>query len=96
MTERIEYDFLGYRVGTGNIVGLPGQGTEELCRDLLFLQDFQADMVSIGLFLPQKDTPAAEYPAGRPGVGAKNFRPGADRLTPGSYAGNHCHGDGRS
>ena len=55
---------LGYQVGCGFMVGSPGQGTEQLVRDLLFLQDFQPHMVGVGPFIPQKDTPFGRCPGG--------------------------------
>lgn len=56
---------LGYQVGTGVITGLPGQTMEHLAQDLLFMQDFQPDMCSIGSFVPQAQTPLAEQAPGR-------------------------------
>ena len=50
---------LGYEVGTGSLVGLPGQTFESLARDLLFFQELDADMVGIGPFIPNPDTPLA-------------------------------------
>ena len=50
---------LGYEVGTGSLVGLPGQTVESLARDLLFFQEIDADMIGIGPFIPNPDTPLA-------------------------------------
>mgnify|MGYP003586202458 CR=1 FL=1 len=55
---------LGYQVGAGCIVGLPGQNLDDLAADVLFLQELQPDMAGIGPFLPQADTPLANEPAG--------------------------------
>lgn len=55
---------IGYQVGCGFMVGTPGQTLEHLAEDLCFLQDFQPDMVGIGPFLPQKDTPFGAEPPG--------------------------------
>ncbi len=55
---------LGYEVGTGSLVGLPGQTFESLARDLLFFQELDADMVSIGPFIPNPDTPLAKADGG--------------------------------
>ncbi|MBN1688622.1 MAG: [FeFe] hydrogenase H-cluster radical SAM maturase HydE [Candidatus Omnitrophica bacterium] len=54
---------LGYQVGTGIIVGLPSQTLEDLAEDLLFLQGFKPDMIGIGPFIPQKDTPLGRNPS---------------------------------
>jgi biotin synthase len=50
---------LGYQTGAGNIVGLPGQTVEDLCRDVLLLGELSPDMVSVGPFIPQRSTPLA-------------------------------------
>lgn len=55
---------IGYQVGTGNIVGLPGQTDADLAADLLFLRDYEPDMAGIGPFIPQRDTPLAAERAG--------------------------------
>jgi len=55
---------LDFQVGTGNIVGLPGQTLEDLAADILFFQDFQPDMINIGPFIPHKQTPLRDYPPG--------------------------------
>lgn len=55
---------IGYQVGCGFMVGSPGQTLEHLAEDLCFLQAFQPDMVGIGPFLPQKDTPFGHEPPG--------------------------------
>lgn len=55
---------LGYEVGTGCLVGLPGQATEMLARDILFFQSIDADMVGIGPLVPNGDTPLGNEPPG--------------------------------
>jgi len=48
---------IGYQVGSGFMVGSPGQTTENLIEDLRFLQELQPAMIGIGPFIPHKDTP---------------------------------------
>ncbi|MCK9221760.1 MAG: [FeFe] hydrogenase H-cluster radical SAM maturase HydE [Limnochordia bacterium] len=55
---------LGYQVGTGIMVGLPGQRPETIAEDILFMQKINADMVGIGVFIPHPDTPLANAAAG--------------------------------
>ena len=55
---------LGYQIGAGNIVGLPGQTLEDLADDILLLEDLDVDMAGIGPFIPQKDTPLNDFPSG--------------------------------
>ena len=55
---------LGYEVGTGTLVGLPGQTLESLAEDILFYQSIDADMLGIGPLIPNGDTPLGGAPAG--------------------------------
>lgn len=55
---------LGYQVGCGFMVGSPGQTSYTLAEDLKFIEEFRPDMCGIGPFVPHKDTPFREYPAG--------------------------------
>lgn len=48
---------LGYEVGTGCLVGLPEQTLESLADDILFFKEIDADMVGIGPFIPNENTP---------------------------------------
>lgn len=47
----------GYQVGTGIMVGLPGQTLEHLARDLKFFIDFDIDMLGMGPYIPHHLTP---------------------------------------
>lgn len=55
---------LGFQTGCGFMVGSPYQTMEHIVKDLLFIKDFQPEMVGIGPFIPQKDTPFGDKPAG--------------------------------
>ncbi|MEA3560621.1 MAG: [FeFe] hydrogenase H-cluster radical SAM maturase HydE [Candidatus Omnitrophota bacterium] len=55
---------ISFQVGSGNIVGLPHQTVKDLACDVLFLKDLDVDMAAIGPFIPQKDTPLKNQPAG--------------------------------
>ena len=55
---------LGYATGAGFMVGAPYQTPEDLALDFVFLQDFLPHMVGIGPFIPHKDTPFGDRPAG--------------------------------
>ena len=48
---------LGYEVGTGCLIGLPGQTIESLANDILFFKEINADMVGIGPFIAHPHTP---------------------------------------
>lgn len=55
---------IGYQIGAGFMVGLPGQTNEDFVKDLVFLKELQPHMVGIGPFMPQSDTPLANEKAG--------------------------------
>lgn len=55
---------IGYQVGCGFMVGSPFQTVDDIARDLKFIEVFSPDMCGIGPFIPHKDTPFADYPAG--------------------------------
>lgn len=55
---------LGYQVGAGCMVGIPGQTVEDLADDVLFLRDLDADMIGIGPFIPHPNTPFGDQPGG--------------------------------
>jgi biotin synthase len=55
---------IGFQVGAGFMVGLPGQSNEDYVKDLLFLKELEPHMVGIGPFIPHKDTPLADNKGG--------------------------------
>ncbi len=55
---------LGYELGSGIMVGLPGQTVASIAADLLFLQNLQIDMAGIGPFIPHPQTPLAKEKGG--------------------------------
>lgn len=55
---------IGYQVGCGFMVGSPYQEARHIAGDLKFIEEFKPDMCGIGPFIPQKDTPFKQMPAG--------------------------------
>ena len=51
---------LGYEVGSGSLVGLPGQTPQSLAEDLLFFKQLPVDMAGIGPFIPHPHTPLGQ------------------------------------
>jgi len=47
---------LGYQVGSGNIIGLPGQSLKTIAQDIIFFKRSDFDMIGIGPFIPHQDT----------------------------------------
>lgn len=55
---------LGYQTGAGFMVGSPNQTLEHIAEDILFLKKLRPHMVGIGPFIPHKETPFRDEPAG--------------------------------
>ena len=55
---------LGYRVGSGTIIGLPGQTPDTLADDLLLSRALNLDMSSSAPFQPAPETPLADAAPG--------------------------------
>lgn len=54
----------GYQTGVGMMIGVAGQGVEELAEDIDFIARKQPHMVGIGPFIPSSGTPFADMPTG--------------------------------
>jgi biotin synthase len=48
---------MGFEVGSGVMVGLPGQTHADLARDVLLFQQLDLDMIGIGPYIPHPHTP---------------------------------------
>lgn len=55
---------IGFQVGAGFMVGLPGQTNANLVEDLRFLKTFKPHMIGIGPFIPHSETPLAAEAGG--------------------------------
>lgn len=51
---------IGYQVGTGVMIGFPGQTIEDLVDDLIFFKENDIDMVGMGPYVLHEDTPTAK------------------------------------
>ncbi len=54
---------IGYQVGTGVMIGLPGQTVEHLIADLLFFRDMDVDMIGMGPYIPHAQAVLPGAPA---------------------------------
>ncbi len=54
----------GIEVGSGSLIGLPGQTIESLADDILFFKKIDADMIGYGPLIPHPDTPLKQVPKG--------------------------------
>ena len=52
---------IGYQVGTGVMIGIPGQSMEDLANDILFFKNNDIDMIGMGPFIPHHNTPMGHY-----------------------------------
>ena len=52
---------IGYQTGTGVMIGLPFQTVEDLADDLLFMKQFNIDMVGMGPYIEHAETPLYQY-----------------------------------
>lgn len=55
---------IGFQAGAGFLVGLPNQTNKDLVKDLRFIKELSPEMVGIGPFIPQKNTPLSNVPSG--------------------------------
>ena len=53
---------LGYEVGSGIMIGIPGQTYEDLARDILTFRTLDLDMIGVGPFIPHPATPLGQMP----------------------------------
>lgn len=54
---------VGFQVGTGVMIGIPGQTLEDLADDILFFKSLDVDMIGMGPYIVHKQTPMAEHDA---------------------------------
>ena len=95
---------IGYEVGSGVMIGIPGQSYHDLARDIELFGELNLDMIGVGPYLPHPDTPLGD-PEFRPLVldGAqvpndelttyKVIAPGSDGLPAGQYPQHNGVGD---
>ncbi|OPZ83584.1 MAG: Biotin synthase [bacterium ADurb.Bin429] len=55
---------LGYQLGTGVMVGLPGQRPDTLAGDVIWMHELGAEMIGVGPFIPHPDTPLKDAASG--------------------------------
>lgn len=55
---------IGYQTGCGMMIGAPYQTVGCLAEDMIFMEQFQPEMIGMGPFIPHHDTPFRAFPAG--------------------------------
>jgi biotin synthase len=53
---------LGYEVGSGVMIGIPGQTYDDLVNDVLAFQSLDLDMIGVGPYIPHPAGPVATFP----------------------------------
>ncbi|MCL2014614.1 MAG: [FeFe] hydrogenase H-cluster radical SAM maturase HydE [Defluviitaleaceae bacterium] len=51
---------IGYQVGTGVMIGLPGQTPEDMVNDIVFYKQNDVDMIGMGPYVVHKNTPMGQ------------------------------------
>lgn len=71
---------LGYEIGSGIMVGIPGQTYESLARDIALFAEMDLDMIAVGPYVPHPDTPMGRgHPVERPN--SRRRVPNTERMT---------------
>jgi len=55
---------LGYEVGSGIMIGLPGQTLDIIADDIILFKEYDFDMIGCGPFIAHEATPLAGFPSG--------------------------------
>ena len=55
---------IGFQTGCGIMIGTPHQTPRHLAEDMMFMAYFRPEMIGLGPFIPHKDTPFRDEPAG--------------------------------
>jgi biotin synthase len=51
---------IGFQLGSGVMIGLPGQSVEQLARDILFFEQEKVVMIGMGPYIPHAHTPLGD------------------------------------
>jgi biotin synthase len=57
---------LGYEIGSGVMVGIPGQSYDSLADDIMLFRELDLEMIGCGPFVPHPDTPLGQSGATSP------------------------------
>lgn len=70
---------MGYEVGSGVMIGIPGQSYEDLARDIGLFADLDLDMIGCGPYLAHPDTPLGD-PNHQPVIPGENQVPNSELM----------------
>ena len=83
---------LGYEIGSGVMIGIPGQTCDDLAADVEAFRELDLDMIGVGPYIPHPDTPLGSGVKGSDAISGR-MEMGSDPLVtngkklPGGHAG---------
>ena len=69
---------MGYEVGSGVMIGIPGQSYDDLARDIELFAELDLDMIGVGPYLTHPDTPLG---SGQPSLESGQQVPNTEAMT---------------
>lgn len=72
---------LGYEVGSGVLVGIPGQTYADLAEDIGWFERLGLDMIGVGPYIPHPQTPLGRQTAAGRGAAVAGQVPASERMT---------------
>lgn len=72
---------IGYEIGSGVMIGIPGQSYASLAEDIATFEGLDLDMIGVGPYLPHPETPL-----GKPQVASRESRVGESDQVPNTEA----------
>ena len=70
---------IGFEIGGGVMIGIPGQSYEDLARDVELFAELDLDMIGVGPYLPHPDTPMGRGEC--PALAAERQAPNSELMT---------------
>lgn len=71
---------LGYEIGSGIMIGIPGQVYDSIADDLILFREFDLDMIAVGPYIPHPDTPLGNRKRSR-GIPVDEQVPNTEQMT---------------
>lgn len=71
---------MGYEVGSGVMIGIPGQSYADLARDIALFAELDLDMIGVGPYLPHPATPLGDAASMLPPLGEEQV-PNSEMMT---------------
>ena len=69
---------LGYEIGSGVMIGIPGQTFDDLARDIELFRELDLDMIGVGPYIAHSETPLGRDP---PASGGADQVPNTEAMT---------------